>query len=48
MALLTVGNYLGRSSAASKIAISPNPAYVDMRPWWLSVFSGSLLLGFPL
>ena len=48
MVLLTIGNYNARSSAASKIAVSPNPAYVDMRPWWLSVFSASLLLGFPL
>lgn len=48
MVLLEVGNYKARSSAASKITVSPNPAYVDMRPWWLSVFSASLLLGFPL
>lgn len=48
MVLLKIGNYRARSSAASKITVSPNPAYVDMRPWWLSVFSASLLLGFPL
>ena len=48
MVLLTLGNYRARSSAASKVTVSPNPAYIDMRPWWLSVFSASLLLGFPL
>ena len=48
VALLTIGNYRGRSSASSKIAVSPNPAYVDLRPWWMSVFSASLLLGFPI
>ena len=48
MVLLTIGNYRARSTAASKITVSPNPAYVDIRPWWLSVFSASLLLGFPL
>ena len=48
MVLLTIGNYQARSSASTKMAVSPNPAYIDMRPWWLSVFSASLLLGFPL
>lgn len=48
MVLLKVGNYRGRSSVASKIAISPNAAYIDMKPWWMSMISASLLLDFPL
>ena len=48
MVVLNLGNYEPRSSAATKFTVSPNPAYIDMKPWWLSVFSASLLLGFPL
>ena len=43
--LYRIGNYLGKASSSMNFAATPNPAYLSAKPWWMSFFSLSLLVG---
>ena len=45
--IIQIGNVNARSSQSSRMIISPNEAYIQAGPWWITVFSSQMLLGLP-
>lgn len=45
--LIEIGNSRARSTQSAKVLISPNDAYVQAGPYWISVFSAQMLLQIP-
>ena len=45
---MDIGNMKARSSGSTKLVVSPNKAYLDMRPFTTTIMSLWLLIGEPL
>ena len=42
--VLMLGNRAARSSGSWEVIVSPNKAYLEAGPWWISMFSAQMLL----
>ncbi len=47
MYLIDIGNFLLRDSGAMRILVTPNEAYTEAGPFWMSIMSASLVLRLP-
>jgi hypothetical protein len=46
MIILNLGSLESRSSQFTKWVITANPAYAYMKPWWMSIFSATILTNY--